>query len=215
MTSNQVTHHIAGWKSRFLPVPEVRNTRNVASLPETSTFVIRLHLPKCRQNMKWFNLEHIKPHKRTHKYHISLQIRTDVCFECRSFPPLKTCTYPTIFRERHATLSSTAYRHSIWVKQIKPTSNIHLTKAVIWEIRTRKSTKKCSHVLGLFRNRKSHAIKRDQHLHSYYLSKGGKRTQIPPSVRNFKYRKCGIFPHVATLPEWLYFNSVILSFISW
>ena len=91
-------------------------SHTVASLPETSTFVIRLHLPKCRQNVICFNLEHTKPLKRTHKYHISLQIRTDGCFECRSFPPLKTCTCSTIFRERHATLSSTAYRHSIWVK---------------------------------------------------------------------------------------------------
>lgn len=122
----QKTHQIVGCKRKFLIVSEVRNTENVASLPPWQLSRKRLLSLECLhradyiENLICISLKHTKTlTKKIYKYHSSLQIRTDRCCPWRGFSPLNIrtiCTICTSFRGRDATVSSTAYRHSIWVK---------------------------------------------------------------------------------------------------
>jgi hypothetical protein len=61
----------------------------------------------------------------------------------------------------------------------------------------------CLILLEIVKLRRSWATDRCVQLSFYGQSGNGMRTQLPYSVRSLQYRKCGVFPDVASLPELL------------
>lgn len=83
----KIIYKIVGYKRNFFLLPEVRNTENVQSLPETCTFVASLH--RAQQIKYWLciGLKYTTNINKTYKYHVSLQICTNRCSECRDISP--------------------------------------------------------------------------------------------------------------------------------
>ena len=78
-----------------------------------------------KKSLLFIGLKYIKRPDEKSTDHISFQVRIYRCLVWCGNSPLKICTICTTFRRTNATLPSTAYRHSVWLKRKQSLCWVH------------------------------------------------------------------------------------------